>query len=344
MYKNLKEKIERIKIKIDILLYKWGLKALDAKLISEIKKMGEDLEEKISEFHDVYVEHEDMLTLEKYKKYEYLLYEEEFIKKPAESLSNIFKNVKILSRNQLKYIGFENEIEYFKKVIIYMILVFIVLLFMGILDGNIIGGLINGIFGSVSVLILSIFYPKFRLILFRGEIKLQVLFALLYMISILRAGASLPEVLENMSKSNEYGILAFETRTIIRDINVSGYSLAEALERAKLRTEIPLLKKLYEQMIIGYNKGNLPLLLEKLYEDIVRESMVKLDSSKFMIQNLGNLVFGVGLILPFSGMILSTMIANQGFPGILNTLDLLLTKIGPLLTLIFGIFVKLKIE
>ncbi|WP_048202090.1 type II secretion system F family protein [Methanocaldococcus bathoardescens] len=343
MDENLKEKIKRIKIKIDILLYKWGLKALDAKLMSEMKKMGEELGMKISEFYGIYIEPEDMLTLEKYKKYEFLLYEEEFIKKPAESLSNIFKNVKILSRNQLKYIGFENEIEYFKKVIIYMALVFIVLLFMGILDENIIGGLINGIIGSIIVLILSIFYPKLRLILFRGEIKLQVLFALLYMISILRAGASLPEVLERISKSNEYGIVAFETRTIIKD-NISGYSLAEALERAKLRTEIPLLKKLYDQMIIGYNKGNLPLLLEKLYEDIVRESMVKLDSSKFMIQNLGNLVFGVGLILPFSGMILSTMIANQGFTGILNTLDLLLTKIGPLLTLIFGIFVKLKVE
>jgi len=273
-----------------------------------------------------------------------LLYEEEFIKKPAESLSNIFKNVKILSRNQLKYMGFENEVEYFKKVIMYMALVFIVLLFMGILDGNIINGLINGIIGSIIVLVLSIFYPKIRLILFRGEIKLQVLFVLLYMISILRAGASLPEVLESISKSDEYGIVAFEARTIIRDVNISGYSLAEALERAKLRTEIPLLKKLYSQMIIGYNKGNLALLLEKLYEDIVRESMAKLDSSKFMIQNLGNLAFGVGLVLPFSGMVLSAMMANQGFPGILNTIDFLLTKLGPLLTLIFGIFVKLKVE
>ncbi|XRP96243.1 type II secretion system F family protein [Methanocaldococcus sp. 16A] len=344
MLENLKEKFKRIKIKIDIFLYKWGLKSLDAKLLSEMKKMGEKLGIKISEFYDVYIEPEEMLTYEKFKKYEFLLYEEEFIKKSAESLSNIFKNVKILSRNQLKYIGFENEIEYFKKVIVYMIFVFIVLLFMGLLDENIIGGLLNGIIGSIIVLILSIFYPKIKLILFKGEIKLQVLFTLLYMISILRAGASLPEVLESISKSNEYGIVAFEAKTIIRDVNMSGYSLAEALERAKLRTEIPLLKKLYDQMIIGYNKGNLPLLLEKLYDDIVRESMIKLDSSKFMIQNLGNLAFGVGLILPFSGMILSTMIANQGFPGILNALDLLLTKIGPLLTLIFGIFVKFKVE
>ncbi|WP_457613893.1 type II secretion system F family protein [Methanocaldococcus sp.] len=344
MSEDFKEKLKKLKIKIDILLYKWGLKAFDAKLMVELRKMGEDLGMKPSEFYDVYIEPELIMGLEKYKQYEFLLYEEDIIKKPAESLFNLLKNVKILSKNQLKYLGFENEIDYFKKVIIYMFITFIALFFFNVLSGDILGGIINGIIGSIVILILSIFYPKIKLVLFRGEVKLQVLFALLYMISILRAGASLPEVLESISKSEEYGIVSFEVRSIIRDVNIAGYSLVEALERAKLRTEIPLLKKLYDQMIIGYNKGNLPMLLEKLYEDIVRQSMMKLDTSKFLIQNLGNLAFGVGLILPFSGMILSTMIANQGFPGILNTLNLLLTKIGPLLTLIFGIFVKMKIE
>lgn len=225
-----------------------------------------------------------------------------------------------------------------------MIITFLALLFMGLLDNNLLQGFVNGLIGAGIILVLSLFYPKIRLILFKGEIKLQILFTLIYMISILRAGASLPEVLESISKSREYGVVAFEAKSIIRDVNIGGYNLVEALERAKMRTRIPILKKLYDQMIVGYNKGNLPLLLEKLYEDIVRESMVKLDSSKFMIQNLGNLAFGVGLILPFTGMILSTMIGNQGFSGILSTINLLLLKIGPLLTLIFGIFVKLKIE
>ncbi|ACV24843.1 type II secretion system F family protein [Methanocaldococcus fervens] len=344
MDKNFMEKIKRIKMKLNIFLYKLGIKSLDAETILEIKKIGEESEIDISEFYDVYIEPDIDTLAEKYKDYEFLFYEEEFIKKPAESLSNLLKNTKIFSRNLLRSIGYENEIEYFKRVILYMIIVFIVLLILGILDGNILGGLFKGIFGAISVLVLSIFYPKIRLIMFKEEVKLQVLFTLLYMVSILRAGASLPEILETISKSNEYGFISFEARSIIRDVNVSGYTLVEALERAKLRTEIPLLKKLYDQMIIGYNKGNLSMLLEKLYEDIVRDSLSKLDSSKFMIQNLGNLTFGVGLILPFAGMILSTMISNQGFPGILNTLDLLLTKIGPLLTLIFGIFVKLKID
>ncbi|MEO2116789.1 MAG: type II secretion system F family protein [Methanocaldococcus sp.] len=344
MLENFKEKIKKLKMKINILLYKWGIITLDAETISELRKMSKELGRDISEFYGAYVEPEDMVAIQKYKQYEYLLYDEEFIRKPAESISNLLRGSKIFSRNLLKYIGYENEVEYFKRVVLYMIVTFFVLLIFEALSGNISGGISTGIFGAIAVLVLSIFYPKIRLILFRGEIKLQVLFTLLYMISILRAGASLPEVLEAISKSNEYGIISFEARTIIRDINVSGYSLLEALERAKLRTEIPLLKKLYDQMIIGYNKGNLALLLEKLYEDIVRESMAKLDSSKFMIQNMGNLAFGTGLVLPFSGMILSAMMANQGFPGILNTIDLLLTKIGPLLTLIFGLFVKMKVE
>ncbi|XRO75438.1 type II secretion system F family protein [Methanocaldococcus sp. 28A] len=352
MSENLKQKIKKIKIKLYITLYKLGFISLNSETISELKKMSKELgldiselySTDVSEFYGVYIEPEYIIDYEKYKEYEHLLYNEEFIRVPAESISNILSGSRIFSKNLLKYIGYDNEVEYFKRVILFMIITFFGILIFEALGGDILGGIYRGVFGAIIILVLSIFYPKIRLILFRGEIKMQVLFALLYMISLLRAGASLPEVLGAISKSNEYGIISFEVRTIIRDINVSGYSLLEALERAKLRTEIPLLKKLYEQMIIGHNKGNLALLLEKLYEDIVRESMVKLDSSKFMIQNLGNLAFGVGLVLPFSGMVLSAMIANQGFQGILNTIDLLLTKIGPLLTIIFGIFVKMKIE
>ncbi|ADC70072.1 Type II secretion system F domain protein [Methanocaldococcus sp. FS406-22] len=329
-----------IKKKIDLLLYKLGLKPLSIETLKELKESKK--EEETPEFYDVYFEPEEEFT--DIEKYEFILYEEDIVGKTAKSLSKIFKGNLFPSRNELRYMGIRDEVAYFKKVITYMIITFLVLLFMGILDNDPLQGLANGLLGAGIILALSLFYPKIRLILFKGEIKLQILFTLIYMVSILRAGGSLPEVLDNISKSREYGVVAFEARSIIRDVNIGGYNLVEALERAKMRTKIPLLKKLYDQMIIGYNKGNLPLLLEKLYEDIVRESMIKLDSSKFMIQNLGNLAFGVGLILPFTGMILSTMISNQGFSGILSTINLLLLKIGPLLTLIFGIFVKLKIE
>ncbi|AAB98779.1 hypothetical protein MJ_0780 [Methanocaldococcus jannaschii DSM 2661] len=330
---------EKLKRRIDILLYKLGIRPLSIETLKELKESRKERE--VLEFYDVYMEPEEFVDIEKY---EFILYEGDIVGKTAESLSKIFKGNLFPSRNELRYMGVKDEVAYFKKVVIYMIITFLALLFMGLLDNNLLQGFVNGLIGAGIILVLSLFYPKIRLILFKGEIKLQILFTLIYMISILRAGASLPEVLESISKSREYGVVAFEAKSIIRDVNIGGYNLVEALERAKMRTRIPILKKLYDQMIVGYNKGNLPLLLGKLYEDIVRESMVKLDSSKFMIQNLGNLAFGVGLILPFTGMILSTMIGNQGFSGILSTINLLLLKIGPLLTLIFGIFVKLKIE
>ena len=337
-----KQKLKIWKIKFDIWLYKVGLKPMSMELLQEMAELGEEMRVTASEFYDVYIA-EDIASDEIIKRYEYLLYERTFISKSGESLTKISKSFTLPSKNELRYMGFKDEVDYFKRVTVYMVIVFVGIFIFTVLRESIFEALFNAVILTVLTFFGSLIYPKIRLMLFKGEIKLQVLFALLYMVSLLRVGSSLPEVLDNLAKSNEYGIVSFEVRSIIKDVN-SGYSLTEALERAKLRTKIPLLKKVYEQMIIGYAKGNPQLLLEKLYEDIVRESLARLDASKFMIQNLGNLIFGTGVILPFSGMMLSSMMGNQGFPGILNAVDLVLTKIGPALALIFGIFVKLKVE
>ncbi|EHP87225.1 type II secretion system F family protein [Methanotorris formicicus] len=249
------------------------------------------------------------------------------------------------SKKDFQYAGIEDEKKYFAKVLLTSFGTFIILsLYHTILNKNPISGLINGFIFAFGILITSILYPKLKLMLFKGEIKFQILFALLYMVSVVKVGISLQEAIENVAKSPEYGVVSYEFKTLIHDINVGGYSFVEALERAKLRTKIPLMKVLYDQLIVAFNKGNVALLLEKMYEEIVRESMVKIDSSKFMIQNLGNLVFGVGLILPFSGMIQSALGGQQGFSGIVDTLDIVLTKIGPISTIIFTIFIKMKIE
>ena len=339
---ELKEKLRKLKIKIDLWLYKAGIKPISMELIHELSELGDEMKMSVSEFYDVYIA-EDIANAEIVKRYEYLLYERTFLSKSGESLTKLSKNVALPSRNELRYMGFKDELEYFKKVSAYLVVIFVGVLIFTLLRGGFFEALFNAGFLTLLAFVASLFYPKIRLLLFRGEIKLQVLFALLYMASMLRVGSSLPEVLDNLAKSNEYGVVSFEVRSIIKDVN-SGYSLTEALERAKLRTNIPLLKKVYEQLIIGYAKGNPQLLLEKLYEDIVRETMAKLDASKFMIQNLGNLIFGTGVILPFSGMLLSSMMGNQGFPGIINAIDLVLTKIGPMLALVFGIFVKFRVE
>ncbi len=334
--------IKKIILKIKLILYKFGIIYLDPKTLKEIKEyLKEDNKKTEAETFRITTEYISVQELD--KEIEEILFSNEIVDKPIKTLIEELKKRKIFDKRLLIYIGYEDEIKYFKVVIFYSLIAFFLVFFFNALGNNIIGGIFEGIFAGVITIILAIFYPRLKLIIFKGEIKLQILFTTIFIISILRAGASIMEAFGRIASSKEFGILHYEFKEILKDINF-GYTIVEALNRAKKRTEFPLLKIFYDQLIIGYNKGNLDLLLEKFYEEIVRESLAKLDSSKFMIQNLGNLAFGTGIILPFSGMIISTMMANQGVAGVISTLNLLLTKIGPMLTLIFSILVKIKIE
>ncbi|ABO35938.1 type II secretion system protein [Methanococcus maripaludis C5] len=248
------------------------------------------------------------------------------------------------SKRDYQYAGIADERVYFLKMMIVAISVIILFILYGILIGNIISSFLNGALLAVIVVIGGIFYPKLKLTLFRGEIKIQVLMSILHLISMLNSGASIQESLKNIANNPEYGITSFEFRSVIKDINQGGYNFVEALERAKLRTKIFIMRQLYDQLILAANKGGTQLLLENLYNEIVRESLSKIDSSKFQISNLGNLIFGIGLIIPFSGMIQSALGAQQGFDGIINAVDLVMGKIGLMSTVIFTIFIKMKIE
>jgi flagellar protein FlaJ len=248
------------------------------------------------------------------------------------------------SKRDYQYAGIIDERVYFLKIIVFSIFAVILLFLYGVITSDPISGITNGIIFALIILFGGIFYPKLKLTLFRGEIKIQVLMSILHLISMLNSGASVQEAIKNIANNPEYGLTSYEFRSIIKDINQGGYNFVEALERAKVRSKIPLLKKLYDQLILAANKGGTQLLLENLYNEIVRESLSKIDSSKFQISNLGNLIFGIGLIIPFSGMIQSALGAQQGFDGIINAIDLVMTKIGLLSTIIFTIFIKMKIE
>jgi len=266
----------------------------------------------------------------------------EALKRYSREISYHVIHTKFLpSQIDFQYAGIKDVHKYFLKLILFSILVGLAY-FLYFLD-NPPMAIVSGIVASIVVFILGVLYPKIKLLFFRGEIKMQILVALLTMISLLNAGMSLQEAIKNIADSPEFGIPSYEFRNVIQDIE-RGYSLKEALERARSRTKIPLMKKLYTQLLISLNKGGAQLLLKNLYKDILRESMSKIESSKFQITNLGNLVFGVGVILPFSGMMLSAIQGNAGLSGVINTVDLVLTKIAPVLALVFAIFVKFKIE
>jgi len=323
--------------------------------LGDIKKLLDtykEMDEEFMEFYEIYdISYDGSINAKKINVDVNLdeLLEQSYMNMLTEYTMNlsyfITTNKYLPSKIDFQYVGISDINKYFLKVILISVAVGLLFILNNIIDNNItLQGILSGLFYSIIIFLGGIFYPKIKLILFRGETKLQIIVTILDMISSLNSGMSLQEAMKNISENPEYGIPSFEFKSILYDIHRGGYSFKEALERAKLRTKIPLMKKLYDQIIISVDSGGTQLLLKSLYSDIIRESMSKIDSSKFQISNLGNLLFGVGMILPFSGMMLSSIQGNMGFEGIINTIGLVLTKMAPLVTAIFAIFIKLKIE
>jgi len=111
---ELKQKIRIWKIKFDIWLYKIGLKPMSMELLQEMAELGGETRITPSEFYDVYIA-EDIASEDVVKRYEYLLYERTFISKSGESLTKVSRNLALPSKNELRYMGFKDELEYFKR-------------------------------------------------------------------------------------------------------------------------------------------------------------------------------------------------------------------------------------
>ncbi len=313
--------------------------------LKKVLDVYKEQDEGLKEFYETYIEEKPLMDTE-------IDLDELVENSNFKILNNYSKNLSYMvfhtkffpSKIDFQYAGITDVRKYFLKIIILSIIVGIAYVVITVSKNNFLISILEGIFAGVLFLISGIFYPKIKLYLFRGEIKIQILITILNMISSLNSGLSLQEAMHHISENPEYGIPSFEFRNIIYDINRGGYSFKEALERARLRTKIDLMKKLYSQLIMSADKGGGQLLLKNLYNETIRESLSKIDSLKFQISNLGNLVFGVGMILPFSGMLLSSLQGGGGFEGIVNTTDVLLTKITPIATAIFAVFIKMKIE
>ncbi len=334
------ESVKKFKEFLDKLMLKLGLKK--KKRITygvgqiNIKKIFEDE----LEFYDSYQQSSNVVV-----NIDELIPEEGLLGKSSKSLTEyVIKSSIFPSKKDYQYIGITDLKKYFLNILIKAFGLGVLIFTVSLISMDIIGGITNGLIVALFLLLGGIYYPKIKLLLFKGEIKLQVLMAILHIVSMLDSGASLQEAMKNIASSSEYGVVSFEFKTVIYDIIRGGYSFIEALERGRQRTSIMLMKKLFTQLIAAANQGGGQILLKNLYNEIVRESMSKIDNSKFQISNLGNLVFGTGIILPFSGMLQGALSGGGGFEGINNTIGLVLTKIGPMATIMFAIFVKMKIE
>ncbi|MBW9220969.1 type II secretion system F family protein [Methanothermococcus sp. SCGC AD-155-M21] len=316
--------------------------------ITDIRKSlskGDMDQKALAEFYGSHDEGRADVDMDLYEILEQSPQMKEFINTRIRGISYNITHTKIFpSRTDFQYIGIMDINKFILKVILMSSGIAILFILNSLFDGDILTGLINGLLAGGVIFMGGVFYPKIKMILFRGEIKIQIIITILNMISSLNSGMSLQETIKTIAENPEYGIPSFEFRSIFYDVNRGGYSFKEALERAKKRTKVPLMKKLYDQLILSSDKGGTQLLLKNLYEEIIREAVSKIDSSKFQISNLGNLLFGTGVILPFSGMMLSSIQGGGGFDGIINTVDMLLSKMAPMLTAVFAIFIKMKVE
>ncbi|MBW9222251.1 type II secretion system F family protein [Methanothermococcus sp. SCGC AD-155-C09] len=313
--------------------------------IKESLSKGNIDQEALSEFYESYDEGRVDMDIDLDKILEQSPQMKEFVNTYIRDITYNIIHTKIFpSKADFQYVGIDDINKYILRVILISSGIAILFILNSLFDGDIFTGLINGLLAGGVIFIGGVFYPKIKMILFRGEIKIQIIITILNMISSLNSGMSLQETIKNIAENPEYGIPSYEFRNIFYDVNRGGYTFKEALERAKKRTKVPLMEKLYDQLILSSDKGGTQLLLKNLYEEIIRESVSKIDSSKFQISNLGNLLFGTGMILPFSGMMLSSIQGGGGFDGIINTVNMLLTKMAPMLTAIFAIFIKMKIE
>jgi flagellar protein FlaJ len=332
---------EKFKEFLDNLMFKLGLKKRKKikydRTQASLKRIFEEGE---LEFYEAYSQTADVVM-----DIDELIPKEGLLGKSSQSLTEyVIKSSMFPSKKDYQYIGVSDLKKYFLSIIIKAIGAGVLIFIISAISMDIVGGIINGLIVTILLVLGGIYYPKIKLLLFRGEIKLQILMAILHIISMLDSGASLQEAMKNIASSSEYGVVSYEFKAVIFDIVRGGYSFAEALERGRQRTGITLMKKLFTQLIAAANQGRGQVLLENLYKEIVRESISKIDNSKFQISNLGNLVFGTGIILPFAGMLQGALTGGSGFEGINNTVDLVLTKIGPMSTIMFAIFVKMKIE
>jgi len=334
-----KEDVKKLKKRIEKILKKYGLlKKRRKRRTGRRKRLKELLTES---FEDYEIQREPMTTVDVVD----IFGDVDLIDKYSKSVAYYIDKTKFFpDKRDFQYAGIDNERKFITKVMITSTSVFAFMFLLNLVSGDVLGGITQGLMFSLMTFLAGVYYPKLKLLFFRGEIKLQVLFTMLYIIATIRSGMSLQEAIEGVARNKEFGIPSMEFRTILRDINIGGFSFQEAIERAIERTKIPLMETLYQQLLIALNKGNVDILLERLYEEVIRDTKSKIDMSKFMIQNLGNLVFGVGMIMPFSGMLQQAFAGGGGFEGIINAIDLIMLKLGPMATMVFAIFVKMKIE
>lgn len=130
--------------------------------------------------------------------------------------------------------------------VIFVPLIFIILFVFGIpiALGIIIIPLVWLMFGGLTFMGFYV-YPTIKIEEAKKSAANSLPFAAIYLSTLAGAGMPITHMMEIMCGFKEYGEIAIQSSGIIRDIEILGYDISGALERAAARTPSPELKELF---------------------------------------------------------------------------------------------------
>lgn len=251
-----------------------------------------------------------------------------YLKKFAKAIAPGFEGLK----SQLKKAGIPLTVpEYVSVILLISILsgisgfiftsFILILALIPLVEAVILSSILSLISG-VGGFLLSYFYPSLTIAARKKEIKIALPFATTYMATVAGSGVEHVEIFRIISRFEEYGELAKETKKIVRDCDVFGIDLESALKRASERSPSPKLKELLWGIISTLTVGgDLSSFLHERSKTLMEDFSRQLDeysSEVSLITEIYLTVIVVGTIFLIVLTSIMGSIAGAGFIRLIN--------------------------
>lgn len=210
-----------------------------------------------------------------------------------------------------------------------------------------ISGVLMGFIATLILTVLSLFlfyiYPSILVSDRASKIRDTLPFATMYLATLAGTGTPLPQIIKNLSETEEYGEVSKEAEKIARDIETMGMDVSDALEKSANRSP----SQDYKELMWGINHvittgGSLREFLEqradKLMQDYKRRVEEFSETLSLLVEMYITVVIVGSIIFTSMSAVMSSISQDMS-----NTLivGIQLTGIFFVLPLVSGMFILL---
>ena len=210
-----------------------------------------------------------------------------------------------------------------------------------------ISGVLMGFIATLVLTVLSLFlfyiYPSILVSDRASKIRDTLPFATMYLATLAGTGTPLPQIIKNLSETEEYGEVSKEAEKIARDIETMGMDVSDALEKSANRSP----SQDYKELMWGINHvittgGSLREFLEqradKLMQDYKRRVEEFSETLSLLVEMYITVVIVGSIIFTSMSAVMSSISQDMS-----NTLivGIQLTGIFFVLPLVSGMFILL---